>query len=1054
MDTRSLLHRVIAESGLTRDGVILDIETLDLRRGSGWHEASVLDLQTGRAREILLTPNQVLSHSGRPQDLAGFAHSPRDRHVYHPRIQTWRDAITAHAYMVRGDPEKALQVPGLEPAGFRSLVEESSPWLAGNLADRTYPHLPGFDAGEAVQDPKERLRRIRSLGGRVTALETFSLSPREALSRGSPFISALQDRVIWGYNMNFESKQLGAHLAALEGEEVDRLVAAGIGPEQAASQARAGLGLRGVVNFQNPKSPDVLYVSGAEVSKARTMARYTGDWGRVFESYLAHTKPGEVRDIMDLLRAHSYYAQELGLAKPGRFYGFSADTGFRLFGSLEEDGGLAMRLFRQAEFHRSLEDTALHEQALLRNPEGGPSRLLTQLFAMREAHRGTDLGRSLLEEARLGRGPLAETKELFRRKEALAPVIEEEGVIQRLSRAWQDLAAQGRIDQETGYESPRWIEQEDALGQRQRIMISPARHESFNNVESLVDYLKRSEQYRRADLDALHLQFREHLVSAGALGAEPGTRILDPDLLGVEARRFESLHGTGRVARHIQGMSEAQLADLFGGSTAVPKALGGAFKGTHPALIAGGAVLGLLYARSVLHASPTPELVPGQNPLLTNYHAWERQQREQGQIPGLPEGGVAGRFRSMTDFGSPYQGIVGTAQVFLDQELFHAREQYQREQFGARHFDPIQGILAHVYGRRGQHQFAHEGVERVSGTAGLEGRNLLQIDLNRGHWKMSFEDADTIVLKRKGLLNSLGGYFGFNRGISFRLAGVDAPETSHGEDSFYTPQPGALDALAFAQGMAKDKDLKLIFDPQNITYGRMVASLSVDGKHLARDLVRAGHAAALPYRSKQQPILPYSSLLKLEAEAQASGVGIHQTGFFQAYYAATGQDRITLNTLARKSKLAESSTLRELAALMARSQEGGFGPLEQRLAGDLNARLRAQDGKFKDILRHPDFQLPARPPPDFLASHGQRAPGTPEPTRLPERRGRYGSLGDDQSLDSTGTSTSAWQQGRLQAYEIYQTQKLRDRERKLQMAAAQKRAGRNLFESPIGHHLY
>ena len=108
-------------------------------------------------------------------------------------------------------------------------------------------------------------------------------------------------------------------------------------------------------------------------------------------------------------------------------------------------------------------------------------------------------------------------------------------------------------------------------------------------------------------------------------------------------------------------------------------------------------------------------------------------------------------------------------------------------------------------------------------------------------------DGDTIVFKA-----------GDAKTQRVRLADIDTPELD---------QPWGEEAKAALTGWAENRKVEIrIVDTDR--YGRLVATLWIDGKNVNRKLVAKGHAWV--YRR----YLRDRALLRLEASAKASGIGL------------------------------------------------------------------------------------------------------------------------------------------------------------------------------------
>ena len=158
------------------------------------------------------------------------------------------------------------------------------------------------------------------------------------------------------------------------------------------------------------------------------------------------------------------------------------------------------------------------------------------------------------------------------------------------------------------------------------------------------------------------------------------------------------------------------------------------------------------------------------------------------------------------------------------------------------------------------------------------------------------------------------------------MAGVDAPELSHGDKSFHAPQPYAQEAAAALSSLIKgSKNLELIYDPTQTTYGRMMGAVIADGKNLNFEVVRQGLAAFLPYGKSQNAMIDYQALGKTEKAAYEASRGMWAMPWEKTFYEfsqASGQ-RLTFNTLASRDKIAENTGNISLITMMEMAQANG-----------------------------------------------------------------------------------------------------------------------------------
>jgi len=109
--------------------------------------------------------------------------------------------------------------------------------------------------------------------------------------------------------------------------------------------------------------------------------------------------------------------------------------------------------------------------------------------------------------------------------------------------------------------------------------------------------------------------------------------------------------------------------------------------------------------------------------------------------------------------------------------------------------------------------------------------------------------------------------------IMVRLAGIDAPETSHRKHQ--AGQPFGDTSKKFLAGLVLNKDVEIKgygLGPHN----RILGEIFVDGKNINHEMIRFGLAEV--YRGKSPPTLNMESYLRLEAEARNFCRGIWSQG--------------------------------------------------------------------------------------------------------------------------------------------------------------------------------
>jgi len=547
-----------------------------------------------------------------------------------------------------------------------------------------------------------------------------------------------------------------------------------------------------------------------------------------------------------------------------------------------------------------------------------------------------------------------------------------------------------------------------------------------------------------AQKSAAHRRAREPILGAAQAA-------ITSDVAGAEA--FYTKHAKGLAPTQEVGRGAKAFAPVGGYGVAGKAAL---------------AVAGVLGAAGVLASISGAGQTRDPPPSLrrVNYQGWLDQQdklfgtRGSGSYDrGMGHGGVAGAKRKTnTDFGSPYQGPIAASHVFMEQDLLAEREKFLRQRFGNIH--GISGFYPTV--GRTKHTFIGAGTNAQGYMLpGITGGSASTQVLDLADWKVSASDADTITVKKGGIRGAVQSFFGMNRGYDFRLAGIDAPETFHGELGMKTAQPHADDATNALRAMLGETgDLQLVFDPENVTYGRMVGAVIADGRNVNFELAKRGHVAALPFFKKgTTPLVDTGAIQRLESFSRRGQTGMWEDPFFQIYsdVADVTGKRMTFNTFSRMSKVARNATTMSMSSLMQNAQDQGFVSTADRIAAT-QIGTRFKEAGFSEDYRSmmvtdykntPHNSYMHEMMMDSASLMKTRGGITPYKT---SRRSGYGELDKTMAIDSLGTTNSIWNKRKLSSYEVYGVDNQRRQRRREDMAFSQRHALRDMFVSPINHH--
>jgi len=980
-------------SELLRRAIILDTETLGLERGAGMHELAFMDVQSRNLQSFVLNPNAVTIQT-MPQEHTKLASTSADQYTAH-KYSNWMHALHAQVERQAGAPVPRGQT--------MALLREQQPWLASMI--QHYPHLLGASSTEINAQNAARTTRFEKLG--IKANLGKQVGVEDALGTLKQVMSG---KTVWIANAVFESKQVGAQLGAL-------------GPE-AAEQFKSGL------ETWNPQSPDPFYVTGSEVTRARTRAQANGDWTGVWKAYLQNQpKAGEtaVRDIQDVTRALHSYGKKLGFTeKDLNYLGTGVDISHRLHALAE---GNTERIGMR-EVHRAAEDVAIHESYVL-------ERGVKLTSALQHVAEGTELGKRYLKEG--SDGVLGQVSMYFQALEEHSPILQEEQALKRLQRAQQDILKQGFTQQRQGG-LPFAQSQLTPKGQFTQVWRTRSTRTNYSTMDQVLGHVRAEGRYDQVDLDALWQRMSQHSQD------EQGLNRYVHDRLSQLRNQYSQIQVGGasaRLSKVLQRPKAGVGLELMEMGVRAARGRAGVFAGAAAALSAIGATA------SVFQQQPArPESI-----LHYGYDEWVSRQ----QIEGMSEGAVAKQQRhSMTDFGSPYRGPVGVQQVFIDQEMLREREKWLRVQYGAQHYQnkvPSLPTWSPFIG--GGYDFVKSGQTVAGADYGMRG-DLKKINIKDGNWKLTADDADTVTIRRGGLTGALQDFFGLNKSYSFRLAGLDSPEVAHGDRP---AQPFANQATqAFQAMLAGASDIDLIFNPNEITYGRALGAVYADGRNLNYELVKRGIASHLPFGKAQYASINYAALKEAETRAYQTNRGMWSQPWARSFYehtAASG-NRVTFNQLANpESVVKNAGTMMMVSAMNAAQTSGQFTPASAALAADLGSRYNVG----ADHVGPQIMSAASTPSTSYMQEQLQdlagfiRTKGRNENSNKLSHRNGYGRLDAVMALDTVGTSNQIHSKRRSAAFKQYGSGKALSRARKARMALHQRKTLQALSSSsPIGHH--
>jgi endonuclease YncB( thermonuclease family) len=1047
-----------------RNAGILDIETMGLERGSPIHEVAYAIPGERRAYQYIINKDlrYAVVKSGIEQDSLKMGVSATDTVKTLPlrralgRDVIWSDLIRVHALMREGALDAGIVSEGqggvqklrellgrgkvaskdellswrrTDAQGkqfgptVRQILEKNDKWLLDRLDENAYPWLTWGRQGLDLEWGRPAGRELKNW-----SITQSAASIEEVFgNRQSELLQNMSKRITWIHNAPFESTQVGAWLRVAE------------------AQGKPHDGLQKSVAWRTIKGKEDLYVTGPEVNRARTRASLTGDWTGVWKAYMKHSGAGDVRDIMDVLKANQSYGRQLGLIQGGRegnFHGLSVDIATKLF-RLVDNKTL------KHETHVALLDAARDESYLVH-------RATTLAQTLDEVATGTEAGKEMLRLARGKKGPLWQAIMYFAGLDEITKDQQQVNLQQRLSKAMQDIA-QEDVTMQTDGRRVIGVTMQSNTGKAARSSVTAGKRVGISSISDLVEHIQKSGHYGSVDVQATAGGFLDKMVEAGGLRrTASGFEVAEAETLRVAARQYEEMYVDKRLTAAINRAAGRINGEVLDGSlhigarkSAVAKMFDKAGS-KRAAAIAGGvfaslAVVGLM-SKPFQMKRKTPSV------RAMDYELWLKNQREfSGQedfrgSAGMSEGGYAAGMRPhMTDFGSPYRGPWISNRVFASQELQKERERFERDKFSTLHFDPNYGVFSKIktlMPQRRTTKLLATGVERadLSEYSGIQGNGLFQVDLSDKGWQMKVDDADTITIER-GLL--------FKDRYSFRLSGIDAPEVRHGQQE---GQPGSEEATRKLQALLRGKDAKIVFNPTDVTYGRAVGVLFAGGKNLNLELVKTGKVAALDFRSGNVPLLNPAIAAGMENRAAGADMGMWGEPYWQAYEDTLKGKQLTFNQMAKMSKVATNATMMSAVSLMKQAQaEGFYNTAHQVAAADIGAAV-SQFG-VKEDYKYPWKADMRNAPHNNYMLEMQSDLGTMIKTKGSrveyKHKHRQGmrKLNHSLALDTMGTSTSSWSKRRPATFDHYGATR-----RKRAMGEMQREMNHAMFASPINHY--
>lgn len=285
-------------------------------------------------------------------------------------------------------------------------------------------------------------------------------------------------------------------------------------------------------------------------------------------------------------------------------------------------------------------------------------------------------------------------------------------------------------------------------------------------------------------------------------------------------------------------------------------------------------------------------------------------------IEGLKHGGLASQYRQSYAFGSGWLGLDSMIDLGpqYDPNVYSNIAELRRNRSS---LEERTQSSKDASGQEAKAQFTTGDFLSSNLSQSVVGinknnRNVQEIDLSR--FSVDVEDADTLVLNRKGI-SSL-----WSKPLTVRLAGIDAPEITHpGQEAnplkTGQEQPGGRRSKQVLESIiASSNKLQLLVDPTNTTYGRSLGVLVADDVNVNLAMVAKGMVSSLEYGPRSKDITDRDVFRMFGAKAESTRQGIWQLPFYRAirqYNAGAGRD-ITFNSLTDVVRMAEDPTIEAL----------------------------------------------------------------------------------------------------------------------------------------------
>jgi endonuclease YncB( thermonuclease family) len=730
---------------------------------------------------------------------------------------------------------------------------------------------------------------------------TLKRSVQESFGKGAvserqfvtELMGALKGKQVLIANAAFESRMMGELIQRNFNPEEMKLISAQFQTAPATSKYMG----------------NVFYPTGRNLQEARGQAFRSGKWGGVTDAMVRQAQVGQgtrVADILDVGRSVFERAQRLGLMEEV--------GGTRLGTSVSKLGLAYEHIYKSmgAETHRAADDVVM-EARLLRGAKTGPGMLQSERLLRRMEGGFVSALHTVLTEPELPK--------VFGAMERLSTV--RRGMKQKaIERAFAEAKLKAGKDStyevaSAGRRSWQAPIMEFGSPVTSTTPISVSKKIRPANYAQAVEELTRIHAPTAGDIDIGGIARR-----VGQMGGEDLRNLMHTGV-GFEAAEKET-------QATLRAMDKARPWNRLRSLGTVAKA----YKFQSAAVALG--------------ALAVTEVVTGAMFSLLSSDKNDRLVRE-----GLDERGMAAQNREeQANFGSGWLGIIssiwggknnnkseyeskfrrwkrtvwqdaGRRQV-MQQSLKDAEKRAQ-EKLGLLDISEATIISGMKMGEMSQ----ESGGQLFEGMNNFNlAKDVALMDISPDKYNYEFDDADTLVLRKKGLLGISTG-----KPISIRLTGLDAPEVTHKDDPLGPvrigqAQPhGAASAEMFESIIKSQGSLTLAYDPKKTTYGRHVGVLfGDDNTNINLELVRQGAASHLPFGRSSESLVSRKAFQEAEDFAYRRKEGMWAQPQWQMYRTAmeSAQTRVTFNTLTRMDKMVKNQSMEDLFFALATVQDMGY----------------------------------------------------------------------------------------------------------------------------------